>query len=123
MIPDGRTVQSTPESGAGTDYGGHKRRTGRKVHLAVDTLGYLLTTVITPANEQARAQVAELPALVQDMTGWTVELDSLDQGYTGDEPAEAAVAQGIHLEVIKLFACPTSRNPRKASSCCRAAGR
>jgi transposase len=26
----------------------------------------------------------------------------VDQGYTGDEPATAASAQGIHLEVIKL---------------------
>ncbi|HKW23260.1 MAG TPA: transposase, partial [Ktedonobacterales bacterium] len=38
VILDGRTVQSTPESGADAGYDGHKRRKGRKVHLAVDTL-------------------------------------------------------------------------------------
>ena len=110
VILDGRTVQSTPESGAGAGYDGHKRRKGRKVHLAVDTLGHLLATVITPANEQERAQVAELAALVQEVTGQTVELAYVDQGYTGDEPAAAAAAQGIHLEVIKL---PEAEGPKK----------
>src|SRR6185312_2719216 len=110
VILDGRTVQSTPESGADAGYDGHKRRKGRKVHVAVDTLGHLLATVITPANEQERAQVAELAALVQEVTGETVELAYVDQGYTGDEPAEAAAAQGIHLEVIKL---PEAEGPKK----------
>jgi transposase len=37
---DGRTLQSTPESGARAGYDGHKRRKGSKVHMAVDTLGH-----------------------------------------------------------------------------------
>ena len=64
VILDGRTIQSTPESGAGAGYDGYKRRKGRKVHTAVDTLGHLLALVITPANAQERAQVAELAAAV-----------------------------------------------------------
>jgi transposase len=110
VILDARTVQSTPESGADAGYDGHKRRKGRKVHLAVDTLGHLLATVITPANEQERAQVAELAALVQQVTGQTVELAWVDQGYTGEEPAAAAAAQGIQLEVVKL---PEADGPKK----------
>ena len=110
VILDGRTVQSTPESGAGAGYDGHKRRKGRKAHVAVDTLGHLLAAVITPANEQERAQVAELAAQVQQVTGETVELAYVDQGYTGDEPAAAAAAQGIQLEVIKL---PEAEGPKK----------
>jgi transposase len=110
VILDARTVQSTPESGADAGYDGHKRRKGRKVHLAVDTLGHLLATVITPANDQERAQVAELAALVQEATGQTVELAYVDQGYTGDEPAEAAAAQGIQLEVVKL---PDADGPKR----------
>lgn len=31
-----------------------------------------------------------------------VELAFVDQGYTGEEPAERAAEQGIELEVIKL---------------------
>jgi len=38
VVIDSRTVQSTPESGADAGYDGAKRRRGRKVHLAVDTL-------------------------------------------------------------------------------------
>ena len=37
--------------------------------LAVGTLGYLLAVVVTPANEQERAQVAELAKAVQEVTG------------------------------------------------------
>jgi transposase len=55
-IFDGRTLQSSPESGARAGYDGHKRRKGSKVHLAVDTLGQLLAAIVTPANEQERAQ-------------------------------------------------------------------
>lgn len=102
VIFDGRTIQSTPESGAGAGYDGHKRRKGRKVHKAVDTLGHLLALVVTPANEQERAQVAELAAQVQVVTGDTVELAYVDQGYTGDQPAADAAVHGIRLEVVKL---------------------
>jgi transposase len=102
VILDARTVQSTPESGARAGYDGHKRRKGSKGHLAVDTLGHLLALVVTPANEQERAQVAGLARQVQDVTGETVELAYADQGYTGPEPAAAAAEQGIQLAVVKL---------------------
>jgi transposase len=101
-ILDGRTVQSTPESGADAGYDGHKRRKGRKVHLAVDTLGHLLALLVTPADEQERAQVAGLAARVQAVTGEAVEVAFVDQGYTGEQPAEDAAAHGIRLEVVKL---------------------
>ena len=47
-------MKSTPESGERAGFDGHKRKRGSKVHLAVDTLGLLLTLVVTPANEQER---------------------------------------------------------------------
>jgi transposase len=86
VIRDSRTVQSTPESGAGAGFDGHKKRRGRKTHAAVDTLGHLLALVVTPANAQDRAQVAALAAAVQDVTGESVELAYVDQGYTGEQP-------------------------------------
>jgi transposase len=101
-IFDSRTLQSSPESGHRAGYDGAKRRKGSKVHLAVDTLGHLLALHVTPANEQDRAQVGELAAAVQEVTGGTVELAFVDQGYTGDAAAQAAQEQGIRLEVIKL---------------------
>lgn len=73
-ILDSRAVQSTPESGARAGYDGHKRRKGSKVHAAVDTLGHLLALVVTPANEQDRAQVGDLAEALQAATGEMVQL-------------------------------------------------
>ena len=101
-IFDARTLQSTPESGADAGWDGAKKRRGRKVHLAVDTLGQLLALLVTPANDQERAQVAALAAKVQEVTGEMVEVAFVDQGYTGEEPAQAAAEHGIRLEVVKL---------------------
>jgi len=101
-IFDSRTMQSTVESGARAGYDGAKRRKGNKVHLAVDTLGHLLALCVTAANEQDRAQVAELAERVQAETGETVEIAYVDQGYTGENAADAAAEHGIQLEVVKL---------------------
>src|SRR5215208_1498272 len=87
-ILDSRTLQSSPESGGRAGYDGAKRRKGSKVHLAVDTLGHLLALLVTAADAQERAQVSELAFV--------------DQGYSGEEPATAAAARGIRLEVVKL---------------------
>src|SRR6185295_7828005 len=90
VILDARTIQSTPESGARGGYDGHKRRKGSKVHAAVDTLGHLLALKITAANEQERAQVADLVGQLQQTTGDKIELAYVDQGYTGEQPAQDA---------------------------------
>lgn len=101
-IFDSRTLQSSPESGQRAGYDGHKRKRGSKTHIAVDTLGNLLALHITPANEQDRAQVEQLAQEVQDATGQSVEIAFVDQGYTGEQPAQAAQVHGLQLEVIKL---------------------
>lgn len=101
VILDSRTLQSTPESGGRAGFDGHKKRKGSKVHAAVDTLGHLLAGRVTPANAQDRAQVAELARAVQSVTDQNVEVAFVDQGYTGQEPAQAAADAGIHLEVVK----------------------
>src|SRR5258708_14702332 len=59
-IFDSRTLQSTPESGSRAGYDGAKRRKGSKVHAAVDTMGNLLALLVTPANQQDHAHIAEL---------------------------------------------------------------
>jgi transposase len=100
-ILDGRTLQSTPESGGRAGYDGAKKKKGSKVHVAVDTLGNLLALKVTAANEQERSQVAELAQKVQEVTGGTVEVAFVDQGYTGEDAADQAAAEGIKLEVVK----------------------
>ena len=99
---DSRTLRSTPESGRRGGYDGAKRKKDSKVHMAVDTLGYLLSLHVTPADQQDREQVGKLAKDVQQQTGKSVELAYVDQGYTGERPAEAARKQQIELAVVKL---------------------
>jgi transposase len=106
-ILDSRTLPSTPERGGRAGDDGHQRRNGAQVPLAVDTLGQVLAVVVTPANEQDRAQVAALAAQMQEATGESVEVAFVDQGDTGEQPAADAEAHGIRLDVVKL---PTAKH-------------
>ena len=57
---------------------------------------------VTPADRQDREQVGKLAREVQKQTGKSVELAYVDQGYSGEQPAEAARKQKIELAVVKL---------------------
>ncbi len=70
--------------------------------MAVDTLGQLLALTVTAASADERTQGAARAAEVQAVTGQTVEVAFVDQGYTGDEVAAVAAEHGIRLVVIKL---------------------
>ena len=100
-ILDSRTLRSTPENGNRSGYDGAKRKRGSKVHAAVDTLGHLLALHVTAANEQDREQVEVLAEAIQEITGENIELAYVDQGYTGERPAEEAAEHGIQLEVVR----------------------
>ena len=101
-ILDSRTLQSTPESGSRAGYDGAKRKRGSKVHLAVDTLGHFLALHVTSADEQDRQQVGILAKEVQTVTGNSVTLAYVDQGYTGETAEQLAKEHGIELHVVKL---------------------
>jgi transposase len=102
VILDGRTLQSSCESGPRAGYDGYKRRNGSKVHAAVDTLGHLIALTVTPASEQERAQVDALCEQVQKATGHSVKLAWADQGYTGEQAKSDAAQNGVELQVVKL---------------------
>jgi transposase len=102
VILDGRTIPSTPESGHRAGYNGYKATNGTTVPAAVDTPGDLTALTATPANVQERTQVGPLAEQVQAATDGTVELAWVDQGYTGADAFDAAAAEGIELEVVKL---------------------
>jgi transposase len=106
-IFDSRTLQPSPESGQGAGYDGHKRKRGSRAkrslayHLAAIAAGtWWPCTRRRPMKD--RAQVEELARQVREVTEQSVEVAFVDQGYTGDQPAEAAQRQGMQLEVIKL---------------------
>ncbi len=101
-IYDSRTLSSTPESGQRAGYNGHKKCKGSKVHVAVDTLGYLLALKVTAANEDDRRQVEALSQELQEATRESVEIAYVDQGYSGEEAAQQANRHGIELVVVKL---------------------
>ena len=98
---DGRTLRSTPESGSRASYDGYKRTNGSKVHVAVDTLGNLLSVVVTGGKDQERHQVAGLTKLLQSVTDGSVEVAFVDQGDTGSAAAGAAREHGVELEVVR----------------------
>jgi len=101
-IFDSRTLQSTPESGSRAGWDGAKKKNGSKVHMAVDTLGNLLALIVTPANEQDREQVEERCSQVQIITGRSVKIAFVDQGYTGEQAKNDAKSEDIELVVVKL---------------------
>ena len=72
------------------------------MHVAVDTLGHLLALTVTPANEDDRTQVEALSQQVREVTGESVHLAYVDQGYSGENAAEQAQQHGIELFVVKL---------------------
>ena len=69
--------------------------------MGVDTLGHLLALHVTPANEQDRAQVAQLAEQEQDVTDASAEGASVDQGDTGGRAKQDAVDHGMQLKVVK----------------------
>jgi len=72
------------------------------LHLAVDTLGHLLALHVTLANADDRAKVGRIAKAIQAQPGDSVEVAFVDQGYTGEKPADAAKEHGIELRVVKL---------------------
>src|SRR5262245_6418033 len=77
-------------------------RVGARCTWRSSPLGHLLGLHVTAADAQDRAQVAQLAEQGQAVMSAAVEVACVDQGYTGDQPAEAAAARGIQLEVVKL---------------------
>jgi transposase len=70
--------------------------------VSLKPIRHLLALHVTPANVDDRAEVGRLADAIQDATGESVTLAYVDQGYTGEKPAEAAKQRGITLEVVKL---------------------
>jgi hypothetical protein len=54
-----------------------------------------------PPMSWIRAHVSDLAAAVQEVTGQSVELAFVDQGYTGDEPTQAAIEHGIYWSMCE----------------------
>jgi hypothetical protein len=79
--------------------------------MAVDTLRHVLAVQVTPAAAQDRAQVAPWTAQGQDVTGDAIAVAVVDQGDTGDHPAQEAAVPGMQLEKVMRAAPAMSWPP------------
>lgn len=77
------------QEGIETPHGG--RHAGTPARAACDA-----------ASAEDRGEVERLARTVQAVTGDTVDIAYVDQGYTGERAAKAAAAHGVTLEVVKL---------------------
>ena len=100
-LVDSRTLQSTPESGSRAGYDGGKKKRGTKIHLAVDTLGSVISVIATAADEQDRDQVFDICQKIQEETGGNIDVMIGDQGYTGEQVEIDAALNHIEFVIIK----------------------
>jgi transposase len=100
-IIDSRFAISTSESGARAAYNGHKAKSGSKVHAVLDTMGHLLSLVVSAGNVDDRKPVYDLCEQVQTLTGDRVITMFADKGYTGEAVQDDANDNIIRLVVMK----------------------
>lgn len=68
----------------------------------LEALGHPLALHVTPATAINRAEVGRVTAAVQEARSESVELVYVGHDDTGEQPAQAARANGIALEVAHL---------------------
>ena len=79
-LADSQAAKGTVHVGNG--YDGGKKVNGRKRHLLVDTLGLLLTVVVTKANVSDQAGLKQLLVAISGRLS-RLELIKADEGYRG----------------------------------------
>jgi transposase len=105
-IIDSQSVRAAETVGHATrGYDAGKKVNGRKRHIAVDTLGLLLTVLVTPASTQDR--VAARCLLRRLRAGGTrARLVWADGGYTGTLLDRARTTLALVVEIVKRSDLP-----------------
>ena len=98
-IVDSQSVK-TSESGGPRGYDAGKKINGRKRHVPVDTLGFLLRGIVHPANVQDRDGLAPLLTRLRRRFPF-LGLVFADGGYQGAVAAAAARAERLELAIVK----------------------
>jgi transposase len=102
-IIDSQSVHESAEGvvpSATSGFDGHKKVNGRKRHLMTDTLGLLITVVVTAASVLDRDGAVPLVARASRRGRRRLARLWADSAYTGDWRAWAEREPGIVIEVI-----------------------
>jgi transposase len=98
---DSQSVKAADTVGAASrGYDGGKKINGRKRHIAVDTLGLLLTVIVTAASVQDRDGAFRLLALLRERFS-TITLVWADGGYAGRLVSWACQVLTLTLTIVK----------------------
>nr|WP_202919538.1 IS5 family transposase [Saccharothrix deserti] len=101
-IVDSQSVRAAETVGKTTrGYDAGKKVNGRKRHIVVDTVGFLMAVLVTPASAQDRVAARSLLRRMRDTAGGRVALVWADGGYTGGLPDWARTTLGLVVQIVK----------------------
>ncbi|SDP97571.1 transposase, partial [Lentzea jiangxiensis] len=96
------SVRAAPTVSTSTrGYDAGKKVQGRKRHIAVDTLGLLITVLVTPASTSDRIAARSLLRRLRSAAGRRVQLIWADGGYTGTLLGWARNTLALTVEIVK----------------------
>jgi transposase len=101
-VMDSQSVRAAETVGRSTrGWDGGKKVAGRKRHIVVDTMGLLLTVLVTPASTQDRVAARSLLRRMRATAGERVTLVWADGGYTGPLLDWAHATLGLLVEIVQ----------------------
>ena len=103
-VIDSQSVHESAEGvvpAATSGFDSHKKVNGRKRHLLVDTLGLLVTVVVTPASTQDRDTALILARRARSRGRHRLALIWADGGYDGPWAAWARHEHAITVQVVR----------------------
>jgi len=89
---------TVPAASSGFDP--HKKVNGRKRHILIDTLGFLITVAVTPASRQDRDVAFSVVTAAHRRGRHRLARVWADNGYQGDWIAWARHHYGITIEIV-----------------------
>jgi transposase len=101
-VMDSQSVRAAETVGRATrGWDGGKKVAGRKRHIVVDTMGLLLTVLVTPASTQDRVAARSLLRRMRATAGGRVALVWADGGYTGPLLGWAHTTLRLLVEIVQ----------------------